>query len=87
MVDCSHGNSGKDPKRQPLAAAELAAQIAGGSRSVAGVMLESFLIGGNQAVRPRAQLTRGQSVTDACLGWDETVPVLETLARAVREGR
>jgi 3-deoxy-7-phosphoheptulonate synthase len=87
MVDCSHGNSGKDPKRQPLVAAELAAQIAGGSRSVAGVMLESFLVGGNQAVRPRAQLTRGQSVTDACLGWDETVPVLETLARAVRQGR
>jgi 3-deoxy-7-phosphoheptulonate synthase len=84
MVDCSHGNSGKDPRRQPLVAAELAEQIASGSRSVRGVMLESFLVAGNQAVRPRAELTRGQSVTDGCLAWDETVPVLEGLARAVQ---
>src|SRR6187431_1188699 len=72
MVDCSHGNSGKDPRRQPVVAAELAAQIEGGSRRVMGVMLESFLVAGSQSVRPRAELTRGQSVTDGCLAWDET---------------
>jgi len=52
-----------------------------------GVMLESFLVAGNQSVRPRAELTRGQSVTDGCLAWDETLPVLETLARAARHRR
>ncbi|MEY4549822.1 MAG: hypothetical protein RL685_6017 [Pseudomonadota bacterium] len=82
MVDCSHGNSGKDPRRQPLVAADLAEQIAGGSRRVMGVMLESFLLGGSQPLRGRAELTPGQSITDGCLGWDETVPVLETLAQA-----
>jgi 3-deoxy-7-phosphoheptulonate synthase len=87
MVDCSHGNSGKDPRRQPLVAAELAAQMQAGSRRVMGVMLESFLVAGNQSVRPRAELTRGQSVTDGCLAWDETLPVLETLARAARHRR
>jgi len=85
MVDCSHGNSGKDPRRQPVVAAELAAQIEGGSRRVMGVMLESFLVAGSQSVRPRAELTRGQSVTDGCLAWDETLPVLDTLARAARQ--
>jgi len=82
MVDCSHGNSGKDPRRQPLVAGALAEQIAAGSRSVMGVMLESFLLGGNQPLRARAELTPGQSVTDGCLAWDETLPVLETLAQA-----
>jgi 3-deoxy-7-phosphoheptulonate synthase len=47
-----------------------------------GVMLESFLLGGSQPLRGRAELTPGQSITDGCLGWDETVPVLETLAQA-----
>jgi 3-deoxy-7-phosphoheptulonate synthase len=87
MVDCSHGNSGKDPRRQPLVAADLGAQVSGGSRRVMGVMLESFLVAGNQPLRPRAELTPGQSVTDACLAWDETVPVLEGLARASRQRR
>jgi 3-deoxy-7-phosphoheptulonate synthase len=84
MVDCSHANSNKNPKNQPLVAASLAEQIESGSRAVMGVMIESFIVGGNQNVRPRSQLTRGQSITDACLAWDETVPVLERLALAAQ---
>jgi 3-deoxy-7-phosphoheptulonate synthase len=84
MVDCSHANSGKDHRRQPLVAADLAAQLESGSRQVMGIMLESFLVAGNQNVRPRAELTVGQSITDACLGWDDTIPVLENLARAAQ---
>lgn len=87
MVDCSHANSNKDPRNQPLVAADLARQLEGGSTSIMGVMLESFLLGGNQALRSRAELTHGQSVTDACLAWDETLPVLELLARAARQRR
>src|SRR4051812_10737746 len=88
MIDCSHGNSGKDPRRQPEVAAEVSRQIAGGSRSIAGVMIESHLVGGRQAqVAGGPPLTYGQSITDACLAWDETVPVLERLAEAVRTRR
>jgi 3-deoxy-7-phosphoheptulonate synthase len=84
MVDCSHANSNKDPKNQPKVAASLAEQIEAGNRGITGVMLESFLVAGNQSVRPRAELTPGQSITDACLAWDETLPVLERLALAAR---
>jgi 3-deoxy-7-phosphoheptulonate synthase len=84
MVDCSHANSGKDPKNQPKVATSLAEQMEAGERGIMGVMLESFLIGGNQSVLPRAQLTPGQSITDACLSWDDTQPVLERLALASR---
>jgi 3-deoxy-7-phosphoheptulonate synthase len=84
MVDCSHANSSKDPKNQPLVANHLAEQIETGNPGVMGVMLESFLAGGSQSVRPRSELTYGQSITDACLAWDETLPVLERLARASR---
>jgi 3-deoxy-7-phosphoheptulonate synthase len=87
MVDCSHGNSGKDPRRQPLVAEDLAAQVRAGSRRVMGVMLESFLVAGSQPVRRREELTPGQSVTDGCLAWDETLPVLELLAQAARRRR
>ena len=86
MVDCSHANSGKDAARQPAVAAELAAAIAAGDRSIAAVMLESYLVGGSQNADtvPRVY---GQSITDGCLGWKDTVPVLETLAAAVRARR
>jgi len=87
MVDASHGNSGKDPRRQPLVVRALAEQIAAGSDRVFGVMLESHLVGGRQDVVPGAPLTYGQSITDACLAWDETAPVLEALADAVRARR
>jgi 3-deoxy-7-phosphoheptulonate synthase len=87
MIDCSHGNSGKDPARQPAVARDVAGQIADGSRRVFGVMIESHLVGGRQDVRPGQPLVRGQSITDACLGWDDTVPVLDDLAKAVRARR
>jgi len=87
MVDCSHGNSSKDYRRQPKVAHELAEQIAAGQRAIIGVMLESNLVEGNQELSPGKPLTYGQSVTDACINWDTTVPVLEELARAVRARR
>jgi 3-deoxy-7-phosphoheptulonate synthase len=85
MIDCSHGNSGKDHRRQPVVAAEVANQIASGPRSICGVMLESHLVEGRQEiVNGRQGLRYGQSVTDACIGWETTVEVLERLAEAVR---
>ncbi|MBS1709997.1 MAG: 3-deoxy-7-phosphoheptulonate synthase [Armatimonadetes bacterium] len=86
MVDCSHGNSGKDPEKQKVVAAHLAAQIAKGSKHIMGVMLESHLVGGRQDY-VAGQARYGQSVTDACLGLDDTVPLLDELAAAVRNAR
>ena len=86
MVDCSHANSGKDPARQPAVAADLAAQIAGGERAVAAVMIESNLLGGAQDYQAKP-LVPGRSITDACLAWEQTLPVFATLADAVRRRR
>jgi 3-deoxy-7-phosphoheptulonate synthase len=87
VIDASHDNSGKDPDRQPLAAAGVGEQIAAGSGAVVGVMLESFLVAGRQDLGSGAALTYGQSITDACMDWDTTVEVLERLAAAVRARR
>jgi 3-deoxy-7-phosphoheptulonate synthase len=87
MIDTSHANSGKDPSKQPAVAEAIAGQIAAGSQAIFGVMIESFLVSGRQEITERAQMTFGQSVTDGCLGWDTTVPVLESLAAAVRARR
>jgi 3-deoxy-7-phosphoheptulonate synthase len=87
MIDCSHANSGKDPSRQPDVAADVARRIAEGDRAIFGLMLESFLVGGRQDQSPGQSLTYGQSITDGCLGWDETEPVLAKLAEAVRARR
>ncbi len=91
MVDCSHGNSSKDFARQPIVAADLASQIAAGDRVIQGVMIESHLVGGRQNLPNPGQaahpLTYGQSITDACLGWKDTVPVLDGLAKAVQARR
>jgi 3-deoxy-7-phosphoheptulonate synthase len=86
MVDCSHANSGRDAERQPAVAEELAARIASGERAIAAVMLESNLVGGSQDYRA-VPLTRGQSVTDACLSWERTHPVIARLAEAVAARR
>jgi 3-deoxy-7-phosphoheptulonate synthase len=86
MVDCSHANSGKDPLRQPAVAADLAAQIAGGEHAIAAVMIESNLLGGTQDYRADP-LVYGRSVTDACLSWEQTLPVLANLAAAVEQRR
>jgi 3-deoxy-7-phosphoheptulonate synthase len=87
MIDASHGNSGKDFRRQPHVASAIAEQVANGERGIIGVMLESFLVDGRQDFRDRASLAVGQSVTDACMGWEMTVPVLRQLAAAVRSRR
>ena len=87
MIDTSHANSGKDPAKQPEVAAAIARQVAGGSRNIFGVMIESFLVSGRQEIGDRASMTFGQSVTDGCLAWDTTVPVLEELADSVRKRR
>ena len=89
MIDCSHANSGKDHEVQAQVAGEVALQVAGGSERVAGVMLESFLMDGNQNAEgvDAADLVHGQSITDACMGWERSLPVLEKLADAVRQRR
>lgn len=84
MVDCSHGNSNKDHERQRLVAIDVAHQIAEGERAIAGVMMESNLVAGRQDIVPGCPLEYGKSVTDACIGWEDTVSLLETLADAVR---
>ena len=86
MVDCSHGNSDKDHRRQPAVARDIAAQIAGGSEDIFGVMLESHLIAGSQQLGV-GDLVYGQSITDACMGWDDTLAVLDELATAVARRR
>jgi len=86
VVDCSHANSGKDAERQPEVAADLAAQLAAGERSICGFMVESNLVGGSQDYRARP-LVRGRSVTDPCLSLEKTVPLLEKMAAAVRARR
>ena len=87
MIDCSHANSRKQPERKVQVAHEVAAQIAGGSEAIMGVMLESHLVAGRQDVVPGRPLTYGQSITDACIGWDDTQTLLLELADAVRKRR
>jgi 3-deoxy-7-phosphoheptulonate synthase len=87
MVDMSHGNSGKDHRRQPIVAKEIAAQVAQGETAIVGVMMESFLVEGRQELVTPSTLRYGQSITDACMGWDTTVAVLSELAQAVRDRR
>jgi 3-deoxy-7-phosphoheptulonate synthase len=87
MVDCSHANSGKDHIRQPVVVADLAGQIASGQRQIFGVMLESFLLDGNQALRSDTELAYGLSVTDKCMSWERTEPLFEVLAQSVRDRR
>ncbi|MCF3651370.1 3-deoxy-7-phosphoheptulonate synthase [Synoicihabitans lomoniglobus] len=86
MVDCSHANSRKDPSKQPAVATDLAQQISGGEPGIAAVMLESHLVGGAQPI-DTDPLVYGRSITDACLSWEQTLPVLANLASAVRQRR
>jgi 3-deoxy-7-phosphoheptulonate synthase len=87
VIDCSHGNSSKDHRRQPLVAADIAAQVAAGSRVIAGVMIESHLVEGRQDWKGKDASTYGCSITDACISFQETIPVLDGLAAAVRARR
>ena len=87
MVDCSHANSAKRPERQAQVVREMAARIAEGGASVFGLMLESFLEQGRQDVRDGASLVYGQSITDPCLSWETTEPLLAELAASARRRR
>jgi 3-deoxy-7-phosphoheptulonate synthase len=87
MVDASHGNSGKDHRKQPGVASAIAGQIAAGERGIVGVMLESFLVAGRQDLGDPASLVYGQSITDACMDIGTTAAVLGELAAAVRQRR
>lgn len=86
MVDCSHANSGKDAERQPIVAEDIARQMSAGEAALCGVMIESNLLGGNQDYQAEP-LVYGRSITDACLSWEKTLPVLSSLAEAVRARR
>jgi 3-deoxy-7-phosphoheptulonate synthase len=87
MVDASHGNSSKDHRNQPKVAHNIAQQIAGGETRIFGVMIESHLNEGRQEHKIGQALCYGQSITDACLSWTDTLPVFEDLAKAVRARR
>src|SRR5690606_29740648 len=91
MIDLSHANSGKQPQRQLEVAEDVAQRIAAGNANVLGAMVESHLVGGRQAFTPGvddpATLVYGQSITDGCLGWDESVTILEIFDRAILRKR
>ncbi len=83
MIDCSHGNSRKDPTRQNIVLREVAAHVRGGAKGVLGVMLESHIHAGRQDWKPGRTLEYGVSITDGCIGFEETVMLLRELAAAV----
>ena len=87
VVDASHANSAKKPENQPGVVDAIAAQIEAGSENIAGVMIESHLVGGRQDLVPGKSLTYGQSITDGCIDWDTSVDCLRRLAQAVRARR
>jgi 3-deoxy-7-phosphoheptulonate synthase len=80
MIDCSHGNSLKDHTRQHLVVDSVLKQRREVGHGIFGIMIESHLVAGNQPLKPSlSDLTYGQSVTDACIGWDETLKILSVL--------
>ena len=87
MIDCSHSNSQRMFQRQIDVAREIGRQVAGGEDRVIGLMIESHLKAGRQDLVPGKELVFGQSITDACIGWEESVPVLRNLAESVRKRR
>ena len=91
MVDCSHANSSKQHLRQIEVAKDIAAQMTAGSHQVFGVMVESHLLDGAQKFTPGKddvrKLTYGQSITDACIGWEDSEAVLKVLSDAVKARR
>jgi len=87
IVDCSHANSGKDHERQASVCRDLAGQVAKGNTHIAGLMLESHIVGGAQKQVEGQPLTYGQSITDACMAWDITSDLLHELAASVRARR
>ncbi len=87
VVDCSHANSAKDPVRQVVVCRDVVGQVATGDKRIKGVMLESHLVAGTQKVIPGQELTYGQSITDACMDWEDTENLLSELSVAVQKRR
>ena len=91
MVDCSHANSAKQHERQLDVARDIAGQLAAGSRQIFGVMVESHIEAGAQKFTAGkddpSRLEYGKSITDACIGWDDSRAVLQTLADGVKARR
>ena len=87
MIDASHANSGKKPEKQIPVCQDIARQIGEGDERIIGVMIESHLVGGRQDLVAGKELVYGQSITDGCVGWEDTVPMLELLASAVQRRR
>jgi 3-deoxy-7-phosphoheptulonate synthase len=87
MVDFSHANSRKQHERQLLVGRDVASQVARGDQRIIGTMIESFIVAGRQDREASAKLTYGQSITDACISWEDSVPLLEELAAAVHQRR
>ncbi|VYU68389.1 3-deoxy-7-phosphoheptulonate synthase AroG [Metakosakonia massiliensis] len=87
MIDFSHANSSKQFKKQMEVGADVSAQIAGGEKAIIGVMIESHLVEGNQSLESGQPLTYGKSITDACIGWEDTDAILRQLAEAVKARR
>jgi 3-deoxy-7-phosphoheptulonate synthase len=87
MIDASHANSSKNPANQIPVCADIANQIAGGDTRIIGVMVESHLVAGRQDLVPGKELVYGQSVTDGCISWDDSLGVLQGLADAVKQRR
>ena len=85
MIDCSHANSNKDYRKQSSVCRDVAAQVARGNRNIIGLMLESNLVAGAQKLVEGKGLVYGQSITDACIGWDETLELLRELASSVKK--
>jgi 3-deoxy-7-phosphoheptulonate synthase len=85
MIDFSHANSQKQHKRQIAVAQDVGEQIAAGDRRIIGVIIESHLVEGRQDIGPRDKMIYGQSVTDACIGWDDSAEVLRGLAAHVAQ--
>ncbi|OGU20416.1 MAG: 3-deoxy-7-phosphoheptulonate synthase [Hydrogenophilales bacterium RIFOXYD1_FULL_62_11] len=87
MIDFSHANASKQYQRQIDVGADVAAQVAGGDTRIIGMMVESHLTAGRQDLIPGQPLAYAQSITDACIGWDDTIPLLRMLADAVKKRR
>ena len=87
MIDLSHANSRKKYDAQTQVGEDVAKQISGGDARIIGTMIESHLVAGRQDVTPNKELVYGQSITDACLGWENSTKLIETLAVASKNRR